>query len=107
VFCWISGRRACIQREYPQAIEFLERSIRIRTNFWYTRAYLTAAYALNNQLDEARGTLGEFEALFPRLDSISAVVKAEGKNPNTHDMMVEARDRMHETLISLGFPRER
>jgi tetratricopeptide (TPR) repeat protein len=104
VFCWISGRRAFIQREYPQAIEFLERSIRIRTNFWYTRAYLTAAYALNNQLDKARQALGEFQALFPQFDSVSAVVKAEDKNPNTHDMMVEARDRMHSALLSLEFP---
>jgi tetratricopeptide (TPR) repeat protein len=104
VFFWISGRRAFIQREYPQAVDFLERSIRIRTNFWYTRAYLTAAYALNNQLEEARRTLGEFQALFPQLDSVSAVVKAEEKNPNTHDMMIEARDCMHNALISLGFP---
>jgi tetratricopeptide (TPR) repeat protein len=105
VFFWISGRRAFIQREYLQAIDFLERSVAIRTNFWYTRAYLTAAYALNNQLDKARQALDEFRALFPRLDSVSAVIKAEDKNPNSHNMMVEARERMHKALISLlGFP---
>ena len=104
VFFWISGRRAFIQRKYPQAIKFLEDSVRIRTNFWYTRAYLTAGYALNKELDKARETLGEFQALFPQLDSVSAVVKAEGKNPNTHDVMVEARGRMHKALIDAGFP---
>lgn len=105
VFFWISGRRAFIQRKYPQAIDYLERSIGIRTNFWYTRAYLIAAFALNHQMDKARQALGEFRALFPGLDSVSAIVEAEGKNPNTHGMMVEARDRMHEAVMSLGFPR--
>jgi tetratricopeptide (TPR) repeat protein len=105
VFFWISGRRAFIQRDYPQAIKFLEDSIRIRPNFWYTRAYLVAAYALNKQSDKARQALGEFRALFPRLETVSAIVEAERKNPNTHGVMVEARDRMHEALMSLGFPR--
>lgn len=107
VFFWISGRRAFMQREYPQAIKFLEDSVSIRANFWYTRAYLTAAYALNNQLNKARQALNEFKVRFPNLDTVSAIVHAEGKNPNTHGMMVEARERMHHALISLGFPGER
>jgi tetratricopeptide (TPR) repeat protein len=103
VFLWISGRRAFIQRDYPEAIRFLEDSVRIRTNFWYTRAWLIAAYALNNQLDKARQALGEFRTLFPHLDNIAALVNAEGKSPNSHPMMVDARERMHNGLIAVGF----
>jgi tetratricopeptide (TPR) repeat protein len=104
VFFWISGRRAFIQREYPQAVDFLERSIRIRTNFWYTRAYLTAAYQLNGQLDKAREALDKFRKCFPQLDRVAALVEAEEKNPNSHAMIFEARDRMHKALLDLEFP---
>jgi len=103
VFFWISGRRAFIQGDYPEATHFLERSVTIRANFWYTRAWLIAAYVLNNQLDKAKQALGEFWTLFPQFDTIPAVVKAEEKSPNSHPMMADARERMHKGLIAAGF----
>jgi tetratricopeptide (TPR) repeat protein len=94
VFFWISGRRAFIQGDYPEAINYLERAVAIRTNFWYTRAWLAAAYALNNQLDKAQ---------FPQLDTVGTLLHAEEISPNSHGVMHDARERMHNGLIAAGF----
>lgn len=61
VFYWVLGRAYfAIGNEYPKAIEWLDKSVRVRPNLWFSRAWLIAAYALNNEDDKAKAVLNEF-----------------------------------------------
>jgi tetratricopeptide (TPR) repeat protein len=104
VFCWIAGRVPFVQGDYGPAIDWLERSIAIRRNFWYTRAWLIAAYALSNQIDAARQALIEFKDLFPRLNSVAMVINAERNIPHSHPLLIDARKKMHDGLRLAGLP---
>ena len=104
VFYWIAGRVPFVQGNYGKAIDWLERSVTIRRNFWYTRAWLIAAYALSGQTDAARQGLIEFRALFPSLNSVGMVVNAEHNIPHSHPLLIDARKKVHEGLILAGLP---
>jgi adenylate cyclase len=102
VFYWIAGRVPFVQGDYIDAIELLNRSIAIRPHFWYTRAWLIAAYALSQQIDAARRALIEFRALFPQLNSVGAVIDAERSIPHSHSLLIAARQKVHDGLMLAG-----
>lgn len=104
VFYWIIGRVPFVEGNYAEAIDWLERSVASRTNFWYTRAWLIAAYALSNQTEAARRALSDFQALFPELDSIAAVVDAQGTVPQSHPLLIDAWKKVHDGLKLAGLP---
>ena len=104
VFYWIAGRVPFIQGYYGEAIDWLERSIAIRKNFWYTRAWLIAAYALSKQNEAARHALIEFRALFPQLDSVALVINAERAILHSHPLLIDARRKVHDGLMLAGLP---
>ena len=104
VFCWIASRVQFVQGNYRAAIDWLERSVAIRRNFWYTRAWLIAAYALSGQTDKAERALGEFRAVFPQLNSVATVVKAERSIPHSHPLLLDARIMVHDGLMLAGLP---
>jgi tetratricopeptide (TPR) repeat protein len=104
VLCWISGRVPFVQGNYGKAIDWLERSVAIRRNFWYTRAWLIAAYALSGQADAARRALAEFRNLFPQLHSVAAVMHAERSIPHSHPLLIDAREKVHRGLVLAGLP---
>lgn len=104
VFCWIAGRVPFVQGNYRGAIDWLERSIAIRRNFWYTRAWLIAAYALSKRIDAARQALIEFRAVFPRLSSVAMVINAERSIPHSHPLLIDARIKVHDGLMLAGLP---
>ena len=104
VFYWIIGRVSFVQGNYGEAIDWLKRSIAIRTNFWYTRAWLIAAYALNNQIHVAQQALVEFKALFPQLNSVAAVVDAEVSILFSHPLLIEAGQKVHDGLMLASLP---
>ncbi|HEY3911229.1 MAG TPA: tetratricopeptide repeat protein [Stellaceae bacterium] len=104
VFYWINGRPEFIRSNYGAAIDWFERSIAIRRHFWYVRAWLIAAYELNKQRDEAQRALDEFRALFPKLDSVAAVINAERNIPHSNPVLIDARHRVHAALIMAGLP---
>lgn len=106
VFYWIAGRVPFIHGDYGEATDWLERSIAIRTNFWYTRAWLTAAYAQSKQNDAARQALIGFRALFPQLDSVAAVINAERNIRHSHPLLIDARKKVHDGLMLAGLPAE-
>ncbi|MGH7045861.1 MAG: tetratricopeptide repeat protein [Stellaceae bacterium] len=106
VFSWIAARPPLIKGDYREAIERLERSVAIRRNFWYTRAWLIAAYALNGQHEAARQALGEFREMFPQFDSVAAIIAAERNIPHANPLLIDARDKVHEALVSAGLPAE-
>ena len=102
VFCWIAGRVPFLQGNYRAAIDWLERSVAIRRNFWYTRAWLIAAYALSKHIDAARQGLIEFRALFPQLNSVAMVINAERNIPHSHPLLIAAREKVHDGLMLAG-----
>src|SRR6516162_3156483 len=102
VFCWIAGRVPFLQGNYRAAIDWLERSVAIRRNFWYTRAWLIAAYALSKHIDAARQGLIEFRALFPQLNSVAMVINAERNIPHSHPLLIAAREQVHDGLMLAG-----
>jgi hypothetical protein len=104
VCCWIAGRVPFVQGDYRRAIDWLERSVTIRRNFWYTRAWLIAAYALSEQIDAARRGLVEFRDLFPQLNSVTRVMHAERNIPHSHPLLIDARKKVHDGLIRAGLP---
>jgi tetratricopeptide (TPR) repeat protein len=104
VFCWIAGRVPFVQGDYRRAIDWLERSVTIRRNFWYTRAWLIAAYALSGQTDAARRGLIEFRDLFPQLNSVATVMHAERNIPHSHPLLIDARIKVHDGLMLAGLP---
>jgi len=104
VFCWIAGRVPFVQDNYRGAIDWFERSVAIRRNFWYTRAWLIAAYALNGQIEGAQRTLGEFRALFPQLNTVANVINAERSIPHSQPLLIDARKKVHDGLLLAGLP---
>jgi tetratricopeptide (TPR) repeat protein len=104
VFCWIAGRVPFVQGNYQGAIDWLERSVAIRKNFWYTRAWLIAAYALSEQIQAARQALDQFRALFPQLNTVAKVISAERSIPHSHPLLVDARGKVHNGLVLVGLP---
>jgi adenylate cyclase len=80
VFYWVKGRAYFTLGDYPEAIEALEESVRLRPNLWFVQAWLTAAYALVNNKDvEAGRALKAFQQKFPQfdLDRITQYYKEE------------------------------
>jgi tetratricopeptide (TPR) repeat protein len=104
VFCWIAGRVPFVQDDYRGAIDWFERSVAIRRNFWYTRAWLIAAYALNGQIEGAQRALGEFQALFPQLNTVAKVINAERSIPHSQPLLIDARKKVHDGLVLAGLP---
>jgi len=104
VFYWIAGRVPFVQGNYEGAIDWLERSVAIRTNFWYSRAWCIAAYALSGRIDAAREGLTEFRKLFPQLNSVAMVINAERNIPHSHPLLIDAREKVHRGLVLAGLP---
>jgi hypothetical protein len=93
-----------VQGDYRRAIDWLERSVTIRRNFWYTRAWLIAVYALSGQTDAARRGLIEFRDLFPQLNSVATVMHAERNIPHSHPLLIDTRIKVHDGLMLAGLP---
>jgi len=84
-FRWVKGRAYFTLGDYPNAIKWLEESVQLRSNLWFSRAWLTAAYALNNQDAEAQATRAKFEKAFPKynLARITEIYGKEDQYNNT------------------------
>jgi tetratricopeptide (TPR) repeat protein len=64
MFLWVKGRAFFAIGDYPNAINSLEESVRVRPNLWYTHVWLGAAYALVNRDKEAQQTINGFKQTF-------------------------------------------
>jgi adenylate cyclase len=67
-FLWVEGRAYFTIGRYPDAIETLAESVRVQPNYWFTHAWLAAAYALVDRRPEARKTLATLRKNFPEYD---------------------------------------
>jgi class 3 adenylate cyclase/TolB-like protein/cytochrome c-type biogenesis protein CcmH/NrfG len=82
-FFWVKGRAYFTLGDYPKAIESLEESVR-KQSFWYSQAWLVAAYALTDQDAKAKQALKRLGQTFPQfdLDRITKYYKEQQyKNP--------------------------
>ena len=66
VFYWIIGRAYFVMKNYDDAIVWLRKSVEVRPNLWFTRAYLLSAYALagRHQQPETVAALSEYNGKF-------------------------------------------
>jgi class 3 adenylate cyclase/TolB-like protein/tetratricopeptide (TPR) repeat protein len=65
VYRWVEGRAFFVQGDWKNAIRSLDAAVRLRPNLWFIHAWLTAAYALNNQAREAEVARDLFQSVFP------------------------------------------
>jgi tetratricopeptide (TPR) repeat protein len=61
VLYWVLGRVYFVLREYDKAADWLQRSVDLRGNLWFSGAFLVVAYALAGRLDAARAALCQFQ----------------------------------------------
>jgi len=85
VFYWVLGRAYfTMGNEYPNAIEWLQRSVNVRPNLWFVWVWLSAAHALNGNKDGAKDVRDEFMKRFEgwNLERIIGVYsKEQYQNP--------------------------
>jgi adenylate cyclase len=68
MFYWFMGRAYFNVKKYPEAIQWLQKSVRERPSTWFSWAHLISAYALTGRLGEpdARAALAEYRQRFKR-----------------------------------------
>ena len=73
VYRWVQGRAYFVQGDWKNAVISLEKAVRLQPNLWFSHAWLTAAYALNDQEAEAQVARDLFQSAFPErsLESIA------------------------------------
>jgi class 3 adenylate cyclase/TolB-like protein/Tfp pilus assembly protein PilF len=102
-FYWIIGRAHFFMGGYREAIPWLRKAVSARPTTWYHRLYLVSAYALSDQIEEARKGLQEFNSIKQFQDYTIARVKSiESANPDDNPVVVSARQKMHEGLHMAG-----
>lgn len=78
VFHWVRGRAYFTLGDYPNAIKWLRQSVDVRPNLWFSQAWLTAAYALNDQQKDAETARENFEKTFPKYP-LARITEVYGK----------------------------
>lgn len=104
-FYWIMGRAHFYSEDYHGAVPWLQKSVGLRPNDWYNRLYLVSAYAIDNQLEEARRVLQEFDnnQRFTGY-TIRRVEANEKDTPNDNAVFVSAQKKFHKGLEIAGMP---
>ncbi len=103
MFYWFIGRANFFAGRYDQAIPWLRKSVEMRPNVWYNGLYLASAYALNQDIDEARKTLAAFNRRFSQpVYTVALVADQETTNPSSDPTVIAARDKFHLGLLRAG-----
>jgi TolB-like protein/Tfp pilus assembly protein PilF len=104
-FYWIIGRAYFYMGKYRDAIPWLQKSVAVRPNMWYSRLYLVSAYALSNQDAEALKALQEFNSRREFVGyTIERVKSNEEAVPDDNPVVVASRQKLHEGLQTAGMP---
>lgn len=103
MFYWNMGRIRFFFAQYDEAVSWLEKSIAVHQELWYTRLYLVSAYVLSGNAGEARRALNEFNALFPDY-TIARAIEAEKINPGQNLFIEVGRHNFHAGLRLAGMP---
>lgn len=105
-FYWVKGRSYFYQEQYPEAIEWLERSVRNWPYVWYNRAYLLSAHALSGTPDSraaVRRVYNGLERRFPGY-TVARIIDNERATPDNTPPFVAMRERFHQGLQTAGMP---
>lgn len=106
VFYWIIGRAYFVMQKYDDAIVWLRKSVELRGNAWYTRAYLLSAYALTGRVNEPEGLAArkDFATKFGdyTVHRIRDVYVHE--NPQSDPGMQESVRELSKGLLLAGVP---
>lgn len=104
VFYWIVGRAYFVLQKYDDAIVWLRKSVELRNNAWYSRAYLLSAFALTgrDKLPEGVAALNEFKSKFSEhtVQRIRDVYEKE--NPQTDPGMHSSIQELSRGLLMVG-----
>ena len=100
---WILGKAHFFGKNYSESIKWLEKSITLRGNLWYSRLYLVSALAIMGQLEQAKEALNDLNAKFGQY-TLTRVATDELANPNSNEVIVAGRRSLHEGLRSAGMP---
>jgi adenylate cyclase len=101
MFYWIMGRAQFFLARYGDALSWLDQSIALQKDLWYTRLFLVSACALTGKAREAERGLKEFNDLFPNY-TIARLVEIEP--PNRNLLVVIGRRNLHTGLRLAGMP---
>lgn len=104
VFYLVLGRAYFILgSEYANAIKWLDESVRVRPNLWFPRAWLIAAYSLNDQGNEAKAARDEFIKTFPKWN-LARITEHYAQERFDSPTLKAATDRMIEGLRKAELP---
>jgi tetratricopeptide (TPR) repeat protein len=103
MFYWIMGRTKFFLAQYDEAIPWLEKSILVHKDLWYTRLYLVSAYTLIGRMQEAERALSEFYNLFP-YNTIARVIGAPKIALDDNLFVIVGRRNFHVGLRLAGMP---
>jgi adenylate cyclase len=100
-FHWVIGRAYFFKEDYPEAVAWLQRSVRAWGSVWFNRAYLLAAHAQRQDKAAARRVRRALIAKFPDF-ALARIGEYEGANPCTNADVVKGRERFHQGLRLAG-----
>lgn len=103
-FFWVKGRAHFYEQRYPEAIDWLTRSVRNWQHVWYNRAYLVSAHALSGlpgSRGAARRVLRSLHARFPDY-TVAQIIENERATPDNNRSFIAMRQRFHEGLRLAG-----
>ena len=103
MYYWILGKAHFFAANYSESIKWLEKSIAVRGNLWYSRLYFISALAITGQLKQAEAALNDLYAKFGQY-TLTRVATDELANPNSNEVIVAGRRSLHEGLRSAGMP---
>jgi subtilisin len=103
MYYWIIGKAHFFAGNYSESIKWLEKSIVLRGNLWYSRLYLISALAITGQNEKAKEGLNDLNAKFGQY-TLTRVASDELANPNNHAVIIAGRRSLHEGLRSAGMP---
>jgi len=103
VFSILSSGRYFFSGSYRDAIPWLQRSVEVRPNLWYSHLYLVGAHALSGDIAIARKILAAFHSRFrdPKF-TLAVVEDHERADPNDDPFYQEGRRKFHEGLLEAG-----
>jgi adenylate cyclase len=104
VFYWIVGRAYLVLRKYEDAVVWLRKSVELRSNAWYSQAYLLSAYFLTGRDNEGKAAFHEFRNKFGEytVKRIRDVYYKE--NPQTDPRMQWSIHELSRGLLEAGLP---
>jgi adenylate cyclase len=64
MYYWIIGKAHFFARNYTATIPWLEQSVTLRPNLWYSRLYLVSAYEITGDSKRAKESLSNLNSIF-------------------------------------------